>query len=453
MGKEAATPRIQTMGVIKSKAFRLLQYNIIINSGCMKNKYLQNLFCFFLTLILVMMTFLHFAYAATSELRPQKAILYYNEACGMCAEYVKNDLPRQLEKAGINEIEKRDYINGKDIRLEMNERMKSAGIPLDLQGHIMTFVGNKYVMAGHMPDHIVEEMFNENNSSRFKRLLVFQDDMGSEVKNYKIFAVPNYADNYVGEPKTYPIDASITEYLNYLDDNKNELKTNSNKEAFILPIVLISGFLDGINPCAFAVLLFFISFLFTLKRTKKDIWKTGIVYIFAIFLAYLAIGLGLISTVMFINAPHAMAKIGAWLVIILGIINLIGIVFPSFPIKLVIPQLAKGTIKEYVHKATLPSAFILGFFVGLCTFPCSGGIYVAIIGLLVSKTTAAAGFGYLILYNVMFVMPLILILLAMSNKRTLEIFQKWEQSKVPLIKLFGAFIMIALGVIMLLWFI
>lgn len=411
------------------------------------------------TVIIISMLFgaafahIHSVRAAETNPDSAKTIVYYNEACGMCAEYVKNDLPRELEKAGIAEIEKKDYINGKDIRPEMNRMMTEAGVPMDMQGHIMTFVGDKYILAGHVPNHAVEEMFKPEISSRFKKLIIFQDEMHNEAKNYKIFGVPTYADDYVGEIKTYPIDAPITEYLDYLDKNRNELKANSNKDAFILPVVLISGFLDGINPCAFAVLLFFISFLFTLKRTKKDIWKTGMVYIIAIFLAYLAIGLGLVSTVMFINAPHAMAKLGAWLVIILGIINLIGIIFPKFPIKLRIPHVAKGTIKEYVHKATLPSAFVLGFFVGLCTFPCSGGIYVAIIGLLVSQTTSTVGFGYLILYNIMFVMPLVLILLAMSNKRALEAFQKWEQSQVPMIKIFGALVMIALGVVMLLWLI
>ena len=224
------------------------------------------------------------------------------------------------------------------------------------------------------------------------------------------------------------------------------------QDEFLLPVVLVSGFLDGINPCAFAVLLFFISFLFTLKRTKKDIWKTGVVYIFSIFLAYLAIGFGLVGAVMFIDQPHAMAKIGAWLVIVLGIINILGLLFPKFPIKLRIPHVAKGTIKRYVHKATLPSAFVLGFFVGLCTFPCSGGIYVAIIGLLVSQTTQAQGITYLIIYNIMFVMPLVIILLMLSNNKSLEVFQKWEQSKVPAMKVMGAAIMIALGAIILIWF-
>lgn len=418
----------------------------------MAKKYFKSVSCFFLTLIISTIAFSHLVHAAVPEPASRKTIIYYNEACAMCADYVKNDLPAQLAKQGINDIDKRDYINGSGIRPEMNKMMTDAGVPLDIQGHIMTFIGDKYILAGHIPEHIVNEMFNEENGKRFKKIIVYQDEMHNDAENYRIFAIPNYANEFVGEIKTYPIDAPITEYLDYLEKNKNELKANPNKSAFILPIVLVSGFLDGINPCAFAVLLFFISFLYTLKRTKKDVWKTGMVYIFAIFLAYLAIGLGLVSTVMFINAPHAMAKIGAWLVIILGVINLTGMLIPSFPIRLRIPHLAKGTIKEYVHKATIPSAFILGFFVGLCTFPCSGGIYVAIIGLLVSQTTSAIGFGYLILYNIMFVMPLVLILLFMSNKRTLEVFQKWEQSKVPQIKAFGAFVMIALGAIMLIWF-
>lgn len=388
------------------------------------------------------------------NIKNNQAVIYYNEACGMCAEYVKNELPKMLEDQGINEILRKDYINEKESRVEMNKLMDEMKIPFELQSHIMTFVGEKYVLGGHIPEHLIKEVFEEENSAKFKKIVIYQDKMHGEATSYKISAIPYYADSYVGEIKEYPIDSSSKEYLDYLEKNKDTLKPSKSdgRNNLLLPIVLVSGFLDGINPCAFAVLLFFVSFLFTLKRTRKDIFKTGAVYIFAIFLAYFAIGLGLVGTIMFIDSPHAMAKIGAWLVIILGIINVIGILFPNFPIKLRIPHVAKGTIKEYVHKATLPSAFILGFFVGLCTFPCSGGIYVAIIGLLVSQTTYATGIAYLILYNIMFIAPLILILLALSNKRALETFSKYEQSKVPQIKIMGAGAMIVLGLAILIWF-
>lgn len=384
------------------------------------------------------------------------AVIYFNEACAMCAMYVKKELPEMLQAKGITDIVKRDYINEKDARKEMNARMKEMNIPFSLQSHIMTFVGDKYVLGGHIPEHVINDIFQKENAERFKQIIIYQDEMHGDVEDYKVWAVPSYADDFVGEEKSYPIDIRVTEYLDYLENNKDilskQIRSKSDKDEFLLPVILVSGFLDGINPCAFAVLLFFISFLFTLKRTKKDIWKTGVVYIFSIFLAYLAIGFGLVGAVMLIDEPHAMAKIGAWLVIVLGIINIVGILFPKFPIKLRIPNVAKGTIKNYVHKATLPSAFVLGFFVGLCTFPCSGGIYVAIIGLLVSQTTYAEGIVYMIIYNVMFIMPLVIILLMLSNNRSLEMFQKWEQSKVPAMKVMGAVVMIALGAIILIWF-
>jgi cytochrome c-type biogenesis protein len=412
----------------------------------------------FFTLVFTLAPILHIAHntAKAEELKSDEAVIYYNEACGMCAMYVKNELPEMLEEQGVENIQKKDYVSEKENRVSMNNIMEKMEIPFSLQSHIMTFVGDKYVLGGHIPKHIIDDIFQGENAKRFKKIIVYQDEMHGDVKDYRVWAIPNYANGFVGEAMIYPIDTRVTDYLDYLENNKNELLmqtgNNPEKKEFLLPVVLVSGFLDGINPCAFAVLLFFISFLFTLKRTKKDIWKTGAVYIFAIFLAYLSIGFGLIGAIMFIDEPHAMAKIGAWLVIILGVINIIGLLFPSFPIKLRIPHVAKGTIKNYVHKATLPSAFILGFFVGLCTFPCSGGIYVAIIGLLVSQTTYATGIAYLILYNIMFVMPLVLILLALSNKKALETFSKYEQSKVPLIKISGAAIMIALGVIILVWF-
>lgn len=201
------------------------------------------------------------------------------------------------------------------------------------------------------------------------------------------------------------------------------------------------------------MLLFFIAFLFSIKRTRGTIWKIGIVYIGAIYLAYLLIGFGIFKAIMFVDSPHFMAKLGAWLVIGLGIINIINYFFPKFPIKLRIPHASKETIQKWVYKSTLPAAFVLGFLVGLCTFPCSGGIYVAIIGLLSVKTTYWEGVGYLLLYNLMFILPLIFILILSSNKLAVGKLTKWEQSENKAMKILAAVTMIGLGLIILIWFI
>lgn len=394
----------------------------------------------------------------STERKAEQATIYYNEACGMCAVYVKSELPELLQKHGISQIVKKDYINQRSNRAEMNELMTALDVPLPLQSHIMTFVDDKYILGGHLPSRLIDELFSETNSRRFKRIIVYQDEMHEAPSEYKILAVPAYADNFVGDVKTQPLSAPVSGYLDYLDNNRNELRLTKRvsgqfeKYKSLLPVVLISGLLDGINPCAFAVLLFFIAFLFSLKRSRGNIWKMGAVYIVAMYLAYLLIGFGILKALLFVNAPHFMAKVGAWAVIVLGLINLIGYFYPKFPIKLRLPRASKETLSNWIQRATLPAAFVLGFLVGLCTFPCSGGIYVAIIGLLAAKTTYWQGVNYLLLYNLMFVVPLIIILILTSNKFAVEKLTGWEQSQSKAMKALSAGTMIALGLIILIWF-
>lgn len=407
--------------------------------------------------IFVLLPVGHFSHVRADE-KNLTAVSYYNEACGDCAAFINGNLPKILEENGVREFIKKDYINNRDYRREMNEVMADLGVPFSMQSHIMTFVGDKYIIAGHVPENFIDYIFAPENQEKFKRVIVYQDEMHGEAGNYKILAIPEFAENFIGEIKTYPIDTSPEEYFNYLEENKDQLKLSSTvnnqfeKIGSLLPIVLVSGFLDGINPCAFAVLLFFIAFLFSIKKTRASIWKMGVAYIGSMYLAYLLIGFGLMKAILFSNAPHFMARLGSWLVIGLGIINLIGLVFPKFPIKLRIPHTSKETIQKWVYKSTVPAALVLGFLVGLCTFPCSGGIYVAIIGLLAAKATYWVGVNYLLLYNLMFVVPLIIVLLLTSNKKATEKITEWEQSESKNMKILSAAVMIILGAIILIWF-
>lgn len=221
----------------------------------------------------------------------------------------------------------------------------------------------------------------------------------------------------------------------------------------MLPLVAITGFLDGLNPCAFAVLLFFIAFLFTIRKTRASIWKMGLVYIAAIYLVYLGIGVGLLQTILITGQPHLMAKVGAWLVIVLGTINILNILIPKFPISLKIPQFSKKTLQTWMEKATLPAAAVLGVLVGLCVFPCSGGPYVATIGLLAARKTYLQGLLYLLIYNLAFILPLLLVLVLASNEFVVEKMTAWEQSKNKLLRLSLGLFMIALGVVILIFFV
>src|SRR3989337_356321 len=185
---------------------------------------------------------------------------------------------------------------------------------------------------------------------------------------------------------------------------------------WLLPLVAVAALIDSINPCAFSVLLLTIAFLLSVGKLRSSVLAIGSAYILGIFLVYILIGLGLLQTLHLFSTPHFMAKVGAGLLIALGFINVINEFFPSFPVKLRIPHAAHRKMAELMEKASLPTAFLLGGLVGLCEFPCTGGPYLMVIGLLHDQATYFTGVAYLILYNVIFILPLVLILLFASDE-------------------------------------
>ncbi|MBI5465558.1 hypothetical protein HY946_03020 [Candidatus Gottesmanbacteria bacterium] len=213
----------------------------------------------------------------------------------------------------------------------------------------------------------------------------------------------------------------------------------------MLPLVAITGFLDGIHPCAIAILIFFVAFLLTLQRSFKNIFFLGLVYILVIFLIYLAIGVGLFSGIMLFGQHHFFAKLGAWFLIILGLWNLKDFFFPQLPGHLRLPHASREKINELLKKASLPTVIVAAFLVGLCSIPCSGGIYAAITAFLAAKTTYWTGFAYLLLYNLMFVAPLLIILILAANPLTLVKMGEFQAKNSRLYRLIMGILMIGLG--------
>ncbi|MFQ6116108.1 MAG: cytochrome c biogenesis CcdA family protein [bacterium] len=400
--------------------------------------------------VLILVTTLLVQPAISYAIEAESATIFYNEACHHCAEYIDNELAPILEESGIQVI-KKDYINNREFRKELNELNGQLGIPLELQGHFTTFIDNKTILEGHVPEHIIRDILSEESQGKFERIVILQDEM-EHAKTYKVWA-------FKGEIKEYPIDAPIAEYLDWFQENKDSLATPPELLSkpldfmVLLPMVLATGLLDGINPCAFAVILFLIAFLFTIKKTRASIFKMGVTYISAVYAVYFLIGLGLLQAIHIFGVHHFMAIAGAYLIIALGLINLIGYFFPRFPIKLKTPHASKKTLTAWIHKATIPAALVLGVLVGVCVFPCSGAIYVAIIGLLSVQATYFQALAYLLLYNIMFVLPLIAILLAASNRRVAQKLTAWEQSQAKPMRLLSGIVMLGLGLIILIWFV
>lgn len=233
-------------------------------------------------------------------------------------------------------------------------------------------------------------------------------------------------------------------------DGKLWLTQMSNGGKFLWPVVIVAALLDSINPCAFSILFLTITFLFSLGKSRKEVFKIGIIYIIGIYLVYLLIGLGVLQTLQIFNIPRFVSKFAAIFLIVWGSINLLGELIPGFPIKLKMPEAIHGRLALLIHKASIPAAFIMGLLVGATEFPCTGGPYLMILSLLHDHTKFWAGLGYLLVYNLIFVSPLVVILGLASDPGLHDKVKLWKKANSSQMEIVSSLVFIVMGIIVLL---
>jgi len=87
--------------------------------------------------------------------------------------------------------------------------------------------------------------------------------------------------------------------------------------------------------------------------------------------------------------------------------------------------------------------------VGLCQFPCMGGPYLMVIGLLRDQVTYLSGFGYLFLYNLILIVPLAVVLWITSDRLVVDRMQEWKRTRIQSVRLWAGIAMIILGLLIL----
>ena len=216
-----------------------------------------------------------------------------------------------------------------------------------------------------------------------------------------------------------------------------------------LPALISAALVDSINPCAFSVLIFLLVYLMALGA-KRRILKVGLTYILVVFVVYFLSGLGLFTVIQTTGLTRIVYTIAAVIAIIAGLINVKDFFFYGKGITLAIPKSKEPLLQKYIHQATIPAAIVLGILVSLFELPCTGGVYLAILGLLSSKMTLLAGIPYLLLYNLIFILPLVVILLIVYKGISPEKAEQWRLEKRKWMRLVMGLVMITLGVVMLL---
>ena len=332
---------------------------------------------------------------------------FYGTGCSHCAkvEPLIQKLAAKYPQFNLKSFE--IYFNSDNQKL-FNDFMSRYGVDEKSQGIPAVFISNK-VLIGEKP--IANNLENE---------------------------IKNVIKNGAVCPLTY----------NMVEGNIYQISPTKKIE-LTLPAVISAALIDSINPCAFSVLIFLLVYLMALGARKR-ILKIGLTYIIVVFIVYFLSGLGLFSIIQTTHLTKFVYYIAAVIAILAGLVDVKDFFWYGKGFSLEIPESRKGIIEKNIKKASIPAAIMLGILVSLFELPCTGGVYLAILSLLSTKMTLAAGIPYLLLYNLIFVLPLFVILFIVYKGVNPERAEKWRLEKRKWMKLAMGLLMIILGIIMLL---
>ena len=213
-----------------------------------------------------------------------------------------------------------------------------------------------------------------------------------------------------------------------------------------LTTVIFTAIIDSINPCAIGVLILLISTVIATSQTKKRMLTLGLAYIAAVFVTYFLAGIGLLF--FFSSIPQSTAEyisiiVGA-IIIFAGLVEFKDFYWYGQGFSLAIDQKMAKRIHEYAKNLSIPGMIFLGAFVSAVELPCTGAPYFAII-LVLRQSFDLTALGLMVLYNFIFVLPLLIILLlALAGMKITDI-KMWKERNRPYMRLLSGLLLIALG--------
>ncbi|MEK6714731.1 MAG: DUF1573 domain-containing protein [Candidatus Omnitrophota bacterium] len=236
--------------------------------------------------------------------------------------------------------------------------------------------------------------------------------------------------------------------------------------------VLGAGLVDGINPCAFTVMVFFISFLSFAGYSKKDMLIVGGLFILTLYITYLLIGAGLFKTLrsleIFTYFSRIFYRLISGFAFVIGLFNLYDFwVYRKTKnldkIVLKLPALIKrkiqGMIREGMIKkegkdkplfALIIASITCGFLVSILELLCTGQLYLPTIAYILKvPDLKIKAVGYLLFYNLMFIVPLLAVFILAFFGLTSSHFEKLTRKHLSAVKLVTAVLFFGLGLALL----
>lgn len=213
-----------------------------------------------------------------------------------------------------------------------------------------------------------------------------------------------------------------------------------------LGLVLGSAAIDSINPCAIGVLILMISVILGGRKSVGRMLFLGGVYILAIFITYLLAGLGLLyflGLIPLFVTEYISITVGS-IIVLFGLVEIKDYFWYGRGFSLGIPTAFTKKIHQMAGNITVPGVILTGAFVAGVELPCTGAPYLAIITILSTNFNFIA-FLMLLLYNIVFVLPLLVILLLVAAGVKLPAIKAWKQESRGLMRLLIGLLLVGLG--------
>jgi len=187
------------------------------------------------------------------------------------------------------------------------------------------------------------------------------------------------------------------------------------KNTVTIPAVIVAAAVDAVNPCAFAVLTLLLGTILVARKNRSQVIKAGIAFTISTYISYLLMGLGLFAVIRISGLERIIYIVVAILAILIGIVNIKDYFWYGKGFSLEMPEKWRPKVKNITSGVTsVAGAFGIGFIVSLFLLPCSSGPYIVIIGMLSNSATRVQSILLLILYNLVFILPFLLITFAVG---------------------------------------
>jgi len=310
-----------------------------------------------------------------------------------------------------------------------------------------------------------------------------------KLKYARVYDIPEnqydlYPMIFIGKDAFYPAnmnpDEILTSMQNYSQEEREaklkeiegleedvSQRLKDRYEQFSVMVVLSAGLIDGINPCAFVVLIFLVSYLYYVGRGRNEILIAGLFFAIGIFGAYLAMGTGLLGAVGYLESISKIFQLVFYPAMaiftgILAVLSILDFYRMHYKGKKAVLELSAG-LKKKTHdiirknaraKTIWIASLVTGVLVSFVEFMCTGQVYLpTIVYVINSAGVSADALGFLVIYNLGFTVPVIAITLIAYFSSSTKKIQEYMTStnaaaKIKLIMgaLFTVFFIIMLNI-------